>query len=71
MNRLSIDGCRRLISASDPCLTDEETSTLRDILYVIAEAVTECFIAVDTMDQALLNPTGDVVDCLNEADLIS
>lgn len=67
MNRLSIEGCRRLISASGPGLTDEETRRLGDVLYVIAEAVTECFMALDSMDQGLLNPPGDIIDCLNEA----
>lgn len=67
MNRISIELCKKLIGNG---MTEDELHKLTEMVYVLADAVADCFSALDNIDQRLLCPPGDVIDCLNEMEIL-
>lgn len=65
MSKISVERCRKLIGGPSE-LPEPDVCELRDVVYVMADAVAECFSALDSTNRSLLYPPGDVVDCLNE-----
>jgi len=60
---ISIEECRALIPNGDH-MTDAEVETLRAEMRTLADAMLGIWVRLDTMDQATLNPPGDVIDQL-------
>jgi hypothetical protein len=65
MRKVSLEKCQKLIGPSSSELTELELRNLRDVLYTLADAISDCFINLKDIDQALLNPPGDAIDCLS------
>ena len=62
-----MEQCRKLIPTEvEPSLSDQEVEGLRDMLYDLAEIVSDAFSNLATVDQALFDPPGDVVQWFNE-----
>jgi hypothetical protein len=64
MSTISTEECRKLPRACTGELGEGELANVEDLVYTLAVATTDSFVGLDYMDQTLLSPPGDVIDCL-------
>jgi len=67
MERLDINKCRYLVGDSEKALSDGQILEMRDMLYELAGIVIDAYCELETIDQSLFNPPGDVFDQLNKS----
>jgi hypothetical protein len=59
--RLSLEQCRKLIQDQDSdALTDEQILGMRDMLYTLADVVTDAFSDLGEIDPGLFDPPGTI-----------
>jgi hypothetical protein len=67
MEHLSIAQCRQLIGQpQEKGLSDEAVERLRDMLYALADVVSDAFVDLGNIDQNTFNPPGDALDVCQE-----
>jgi hypothetical protein len=62
-NRLSIQQCRKLIPESSD-LSDDQLEKMRDLLYTVADVISDAFIDLANIDQSLFWPPGAITEQL-------
>jgi hypothetical protein len=65
MERFDIKRCRDLLGESGESFPDHEILGMRDMLYELGEIVIDAYNELETIDQSLFNPPGDIIDQLN------
>jgi hypothetical protein len=67
MEHLPVTTCRTLIAEeAAEKLAEPELIRLRDMLYTIADVISDAFADLRNIDQQSFNPPGDAVDSLNQ-----
>jgi hypothetical protein len=67
MEPLSITECRKLMGqALSESLEDADIVRLRDMLYSLADVISDAFIDLENVDQSTFVPPGDALDAIEK-----